>query len=74
MSSNFTSRGGAIHGRLFGVGKGGSTEVALSLGFDFTWTWRVTGVAASVIAGIITGLNYVNPLHWLAGPLDLYTA
>ena len=74
MSSNFTSRGGAIHGRLFGVGRGGSTDVALSLGFDFTLTWRVTGVAASVIAGVITVLNYVNPLHWLAGPLNLYTA
>ncbi|MBU6496546.1 MAG: hypothetical protein KGR42_09100, partial [Acidobacteria bacterium] len=66
--------GGAIHGQLFGVGMGSGRDVSLSRGYDYTFTWRVTGVAASVIAGIITGLNYVNPLHWLAGPLDLYTA
>ncbi len=53
---------------------GSGRDVSLSRGYDYTFTWRVTGVAASVIAGIITGLNYVNPLHWLAGPLDLYTA
>jgi RHS repeat-associated protein len=72
---NYFTNGGAIHGNLygFGYGIGSRNDVALSGGRDYTWTWTLTGTAAYDVAGFITAFNVANPLHWLAGPLNLYT-
>jgi hypothetical protein len=76
MYNYFNGPNGRIHGQMFGFGKtvGGSVDVAATTGEDYTWTGTFHGTVASYVAGIITGLNLANPLHWLAGPLNLYTA
>ena len=71
----FLSLDGSIHGHVYGFGLGTSNGIDLDFtrGYDYTWEKLLQGNAANYIAGLITNLNIINPLHWLAGPLNLYT-
>ena len=62
-----------VHGAEIGLGVGWSgipspVSAGNSIGESWTWTHQLTGSAASLVAGIITALNYANPLHWTGLP------
>jgi RHS repeat-associated protein len=71
----FGRSGDNVAGNEFGVGWafGPLSGLSWGPGFDYTFYWkRLSGRPASVVSGLITALNIANPLHWLAGPLNLY--
>jgi len=58
-----------VSASLFGVG-GYNAGPGLE---DTSITHKVSGNAKTIIQNVISALNIVNPLHWLASPLNLYS-
>ena len=69
--------GNGVSGNEFGVGgTSGGLPATFSGGPGEECTEiakTLSGNAKSEVADIITTLNVANPLHWLAGPLNLYS-
>ena len=68
--------GNGVSGRLFSIGGNvlPTTDAQGNAGTEDTiFAETLTGPSAALVANVISALNLANPLHWLAGPLDLYS-
>jgi hypothetical protein len=63
---------------IFTAGAGTPGEASGDVSANVSYAGAIAGefqagsTPFNVVAGIITGLNDANPLHWVAGPLNLY--